>query len=625
MKKNKFIIKKQSHNYDRNLTFIGLLVLLLNITLVNNESIQIIFYVISYILIGYKILFNSLKSIFQKNVFDENVLMTIATIGALFIGEYTEAIAVLIFYKIGDYLQHFAVDNSRKRIESALSLKPELANLKTGNKIEVVKPETLKLNDVIIVKTGEKIPVDGVVIKGTGMLDTAALTGESIPKSVGQSETVLSGSINLGPMLEIKVTSTYDESAIFKVIHMIENANQNKSETEKFMTTFSKFYTPVIVFSSLLIFLIPTFFFNYHYTVFLKRALIFLVISCPCALVLSIPLSYFAGVGTSSKNGVLIKGSSFLDELLKVDTVIFDKTGTLTKGNFKVTEVVSLSEFSENDIVKYISICESFSTHPIANAILEYNKNPINQSIVENHKEEAGYGITAKINNKLTIVGNMKLLQKHQIKINQHIEERGTVVYLAVDNELKGYIIIADEIKNESKKTIKQLRKNGITKIVMLTGDNKNIANEIGYKLSIDDIYSELLPGDKLDILNKIKANQSNKNIMFVGDGINDGPVLAASDIGVSLSSGSDLAIETSDILLISNEINKILDAIDIAKKTRKIVIQNIIFSLSIKILFLILSALGMTSMWGAVLADVGVTIVAVGNSIRIMTYSSKY
>lgn len=599
------------------LNIIGIIIFGIAIISKLNPNLNLILFLISYLLIGYEIIFNAIKGLFRKNPFDENFLMVAATIGAFGIGEYIEGIAVLIFYRIGEFLQDLALDKSKKRIEKALNLKPELANLKVGHKLEIVDPKILKINDIIVIKTGEKVPVDGVIIKGNATLDVKALTGESLPKSVKVNDQILSGSINMGSLLEVKVLKSFEDSTVSKIIDLIENANNNKSEPEKFITKFAKIYTPIVILIALVIALIPPLLFAADFAEYLRRALIFLVISCPCALVLSIPLGYFAGIGTCGKKGILVKGSNYLDDLININTIIFDKTGTLTQGNFTVTKIVPTKTIKKDELLRYIALCESYSNHPLAKSIISYYSKKLDQKLVVKHEEISGHGIKAEIFEKEILVGNDKLLDKFKINYTK-AKESGTIIYLAVDHEYQGYIVVADEIKTSSIKTIQNLKQLGINNLVMLTGDNENIAQDIAKKLKLTAYYAELLPEDKVAILEKIKAANQAK-VLFVGDGINDSPVLATSDIGVSMGDGSDIAIEAADIVLMTNEPYKIVEAITIAQKTRSIVLQNIIFSISIKVIFLFLSGFGLTTMWLALFADVGVSLIAILNSMRIM------
>lgn len=558
-----------------------------------------------------------LNGILKKDMFDENFLMSIATLGAIAIGDYTEGIAVLIFYKIGEFLQDLAVKRSKKSIEKVLDIRSNVANLKVLNEVKVVDPKDVKIGDYIIVKTGEKIPLDGIVEEGKTNLDMSMLNGESIPKSVEIGQEVLSGSINLGSVITVKVTKKFEDSTVSQIIDLLENAVNKKSKTENFITRFAKVYTPIVVLTSVIIAIVSILFFNIEVLESIHRALIFLVISCPCALVVSVPLGFFVGIGKASKLGILVKGSNYLDILSTVNTVVFDKTGTLTKGNFEVNKIVVNSELNEEELLENIALCESLSNHYIAKAILKRYNSTVDKTRIKEHEEITGHGIRAIVDNRECIVGNDKMLSKYNIEF-EVAKDYGTIIYLAVENEYKGYIVLADEIKEDSKDCIAGLKKSGIKNNIMLTGDSKIIAENISKELGIDKVYGELLPTDKARILEEIKKEDREVRIAYVGDGINDAPVIAMADVGISMGKGSDIAIETSDIVLMTDEASKIVDAIKIAKKTKRIVIQNIVFALAIKVLFLFLSAIGISTMWEAVFADVGVTLIAVINSLRI-------
>lgn len=609
--------EKEDNKLELVLNILGIVIFLIPLILKLEGVLGLLLYILSYVLIGHEIILNAFKSLFKKTILDENFLMVIATVGAFFIGQYEEGIAVLLFYKAGEYLQDKAVEKSKKQIKSSIAIKPEYANIKNGEEIKRVNPKKLNVGDVIVVKAGEKIPVDGVIIKGNSSLDMSVLTGESLPREVKVGEEVLSGSININGLLEIEVTKTFENSTISKILDLIENASSRKSSTENFITKFAKVYTPIVVVIAILIAIVPSLFFGEDPSEFLRRALIFLVVSCPCALVLSIPLGYFCGIGKASKHGILIKGSNYLDELSNMDTILFDKTGTLTKGVFTVVERKSINGLRDEEVLEYIALLEGFSNHYIAKSIVKAYGKEVNQARVSNHEEIAGYGIKARIDDKEALAGNSKLLDLNGIKYEVQ-EKIGTVIYLSLDREYKGYIVLADELKQDSKKAIKELKDLGIKNIVMLTGDNKKPAEKISEELGLDKVYSELLPDNKVSILEEIKNERQGK-IAYVGDGINDSPVLAMADIGISMGKGSDIAIESSDIVLMTDEPSKIAKTIKISKKTKRIVMQNIIFAISVKIIFLVLSGFGETNMWEAVFADVGVSIIAVLNALRIM------
>ena len=548
-------------------------------------------------------------------MFDENFLMVVATFGAFAISEYKEAIAVILLYKIGEFLQDKAVENSKKKITETIDIREKTANLKTSNGVKKVETKELKIKDIIIVKTGEKIPVDGVLKTDNAKLDMSFLTGESKPVSKNINEEILSGAINIGGVIEVEVSKTYENSTVYKIIEMIEEANEKKSTTEKFITKFAKVYTPIVTFIAVIIAFLPLVT-NYTYSESLHKAFTFLVISCPCALVISVPLSFFVGIGACSKKGILVKGSNYLDNMTLVDTVVFDKTGTLTKGVFEVTKVESVGNLSKDEVVEYIAKCEYYSNHYIAKSILDYYNKKIDESDIISHEEIAGKGIKANLKGKEIMVGNYTLMEESGLDLERK-EEVGTIVYLSVDNNLEGYIVLSDVIKEDALNLVKDLQKNGVKDVVMLTGDENFIANEVAKKLGIEKVHSKLLPKDKSDILENLKNNQE-KKVAFVGDGINDAPVLAMADIGISMGKGADIAIETSDIAIMSDEPSKVVDILKISRKTKKIVKQNIIFALSIKVIFLVCSILFTVPMWFAIFADVGVALITIINALRI-------
>ena len=580
-----------------------------------NETTTTILYIISYILIGYDIVFKAISHLFKKDMFDENFLMVVATFGAFAISEYKEAIAVILLYKIGEFLQDKAVENSKKKITETIDIREKTANLKTSNGVKKVETKELKIKDIIIVKTGEKIPVDGVLKTDNAKLDMSFLTGESKPVSKNINEEILSGAINIGGVIEVEVSKTYENSTVYKIIEMIEEANEKKSTTEKFITKFAKVYTPIVTFIAVIIAFLPLVT-NYTYSESLHKAFTFLVISCPCALVISVPLSFFVGIGACSKKGILVKGSNYLDNMTLVDTVVFDKTGTLTKGVFEVTKVESVGNLSKDEVVEYIAKCEYYSNHYIAKSILDYYNKKIDESDIISHEEIAGKGIKANLKGKEIMVGNYTLMEESGLDLERK-EEVGTIVYLSVDNNLEGYIVLSDVIKEDALNLVKDLQKNGVKDVVMLTGDENFIANEVAKKLGIEKVHSKLLPKDKSDILENLKNNQE-KKVAFVGDGINDAPVLAMADIGISMGKGADIAIETSDIAIMSDEPSKVVDILKISRKTKKIVKQNIIFALSIKVIFLVCSILFTVPMWFAIFADVGVALITIINALRI-------
>ena len=619
------------HNIDnveniKKLLIIGGLIYLFAIILPVNKYVKIILFVISYFIVGKDVLVSAYKNIRAGKFFDENFLMGIATIGAFLVGEYTEAVAVMLFYQVGELFQEMAVNKSRKSISDLMNIKPDFANLKVENEIKKVLPEEVNVNDLILVKPGEKVPLDGIIIEGTSTGDTAALTGESLPREFGVGDEILSGTVNNNGLLTIKVTKVFSDSTVSKILDLVQNASSKKSKTEKFITKFARYYTPIIVGVALLVATVPPFvlgngtFYEWFY-----RALIFLVVSCPCALVISIPLGFFGGIGAASKNGILIKGGNYLEALDKVDTVIMDKTGTITKGTFKVVEInVKNDKISKEKLLEYVADVESFSNHPIAKSVVEeYEKNgqKVIKESIKKYDEISGYGISAELDDTNILVGNNKLMELEKIEYD-FIESIGTTIYVAIDREYAGNIVIADQIKEDSVNAVKALKNQGISNIVMLTGDNRNIANDIAKKVGINEVYSELLPNEKVDKVEEIFAKKENKDgkVLFVGDGINDAPVLARADIGVAMGGvGSDAAIEAADVVIMTDELSKISDTIKIAKKTKKIVWQNIIFALSVKAIVLLLGILGLSTMWEAVFADVGVALIAVLNSTRVL------
>ncbi len=575
-------------------------------------------YGIAYLISGYKVIWTAAKNIVKGRVFEEQFLMAIATLGAIAIDEMPEAVAVMLFYIVGEFFQDFAVNRSRKSVQSLLALKPEFANLKLNGELKQVDPETVSVGQVIVVKAGEKIPLDGEIIDGNSFVDTSALTGESVPTSVKPNDTVLSGMINKSGVLTIKVTKPYKESSIARILELVENAASKKAETEKFITTFARYYTPFVVFGALALALIPPLIITgATFETWIYRALVVLVISCPCALVISIPLGYFGGIGGAAKKGVLVKGSNYLDALTQVKTVVFDKTGTLTKGEFKVSKIVTENNFSESQILHYAALVESQSNHPIAVAIVDNYKESLDIAQVENVEEIAGHGLIATISGKRIIAGNDRLLHRETIK-HPICKIEGTVVHLAVDKTYAGYIVISDSLKEDAQTAIEKLQAKNI-KTIMLTGDNQSAAESIAKKLKMHQYFYELLPEGKLAHLERIISETKPGKVAFVGDGINDAPVLARADIGIAMGAlGSDAAVETADVVLMTDNPSKVVTAVDVALKTRKIVWQNIIFALAVKALFIILGVVGIASMWEAVFGDMGVALAAIFNAMRV-------
>ncbi|MDR0676792.1 MAG: cadmium-translocating P-type ATPase [Elusimicrobiota bacterium] len=610
--------------------FIGIIIFIFALLIRDNFVLKFILFLISYIIFGVDIVFKALKNIFKGQVFDENFLMSIASIGAFFIKEYPEACGVMLFYKIGEYLQDYVVEKSKKSISELMDIRPDFANLRNGDEIKKISPNDVKVGDIIIVKVGEKIPLDGTIINGESFLDTEAITGEALPRKVKVNDFVISGSINKSALISIKVEKTFGESTVSKIIDLVENAATKKSKTENFITKFSRYYTPFVVAFAVLISIIPPLLIGGEWSQWINKGLIFLVISCPCALVISIPLGFFGGIGRASKQGIMIKGSNYLESLNNVDIVVFDKTGTLTKGIFEVQNIYTVNGTTSDEILEIVANAEFYSNHPIATSILKANKKEINKNNIENHKEISGYGINAKVFGKDVLVGNEKYMKNENIdfgKINfSEADNIGTKVYVAIDNKFAGCIIIADEIRIDSKKAIKELKKRGISKTVMLTGDNKISGEMVAKQLDIDEVYTELLPDQKVEKLELLeKQKKANAKLVFIGDGINDAPVLAMADIGIAMGGvGTDAAIESADIVFMTDEPYKLVEAIDIAKMTKKIVWQNIVFALGIKSIIMILGSFGIATMWEAVFADVGVCLLAIFNSLRILKSNNK-
>ncbi|MGL5381391.1 heavy metal translocating P-type ATPase [Clostridium sp.] len=599
---------------------IGAIIYFIAIISPENVSISIVLFALAYVLIGGKVVLTACRNILRGEIFDENFLMTVATLGAFFIGELPEGVAVMLFYEVGEMFQSYAVNRSRKSITSLMDIRADYANILEGDVEKKVSPELVKIDDVILIKPGERVPLDGVVVEGSSFVDTSALTGEAVPREIKQNEEILAGYINNSGVIKVRVTKLFEESTVSRILELVENASSKKAPTEKFITKFSKVYTPIVVFSALALAVIPPLLLpSASFQDWIYRALIFLVVSCPCALVVSIPLGLFAGIGGASKRGILVKGGNYLEGLKDIDTVVFDKTGTLTKGIFKVVEINEIN-IDKNILLEISAIGESLSNHPIAQSIVSAYGKEIDKNKIKDYEEVSGHGIKAIINNSTVLLGNEKLMKKFNIAFKNE-DTIGTIVHIAIDNEYKGNIIISDEIKENSKKAIKDLKEIGVLKTVMLTGDRKAVGEKVGDMLEIDNVYYELLPTDKVDKIENILSNKvGNGKVAFVGDGINDAPVLARADIGVAMGAiGSDAAIEAADVVLMNDDPESLVEAIKVARKTNKILWQNIIFSLGIKIFVLILGAMGIANMWGAVFADVGVTILAVLNSVRCL------
>ena len=581
-------------------------------------ALALILFVASYLLIGGKVVLTAIKNIARGQLFDENFLMTVATIGAFSISEYPEAVAVMLFYEIGETIQGYAVNKSRSSISSLMDIRADYANIIIDGKEKKVSPETVKVEDIILVKPGEKIPLDGIVVEGESFVDTSALTGESVPRKIAVNDEILSGGINTNGVLKVKVTKKFGESTVSRILEMVENAANKKANTEKFITKFAKVYTPIVVALAILIAVVPSIFIkDALFSTWLYRALVFLVVSCPCALVVSVPLGFFAGIGGASKKGVLVKGSNYLELLKDLETVVFDKTGTLTEGVFTVTEI-NTNNIQKEKLIEVAAMAESFSNHPIAISIIKEYGKEIDKEVIEEYEEIAGHGIKAVINNEEILIGNAKLMNQFNISYNE-VDSIGTVVYCAINGEFKGSIVISDKIKENAAEALINLKAAGVKKTVMLTGDNKKTAEKVGEKVNIDEVHSELLPLGKVKEVEKLlKASNKNGRLAFVGDGVNDAPVLARADIGIAMGGiGSDAAIEAADVVLMKDDINALVDAINVSKKTNKILWQNIIFALGIKVIVMVLGTFGIANMWTAVFADVGVTIIAIINSTR--------
>ncbi len=576
---------------------------------------------VSYVLVGGEVVLKAVRNISRGQVFDENFLMSVATIGAFAIKQFPEGVAVMLFYQVGEFFQSMAVNSSRKSISALMDIRPDYANLKVGEDINRVSPEEISVGDIIIIKPGEKVPLDGKIVEGTSMLDTSAITGESVPREVEPGNEILSGTININGLVTVEVTKEFGDSTVSKILDLVQNANSNKAPTEQFITKFARYYTPVVVFVALGMAVIPPLVVSSAtFSDWIYRALVFLVVSCPCALVISIPLGFFGGIGRASKSGILVKGSNFLEALNNVDTIVFDKTGTLTRGVFKVTKIVALDQESEESLLEYTAYAESYSSHPIAISILKAYGKEINKNEIENYDEISGHGIKVSVKGKRILAGNKKLMAKEKITYDV-ADATGTVVHVAIEGKYAGYIVISDEIKDDAQKAMIELKEIGVKKLVMLTGDSKLVGEKIASQLGLDEVYAELLPDQKVEKLEMLEKQKTTKGkLLFVGDGINDAPVLARADVGVAMGGlGSDAAIEAADVVIMTDEPSKLVDAIKIAKRTRSIVWQNIFFAFSVKAVVLVLGAGGIATIWEAVFADVGVTLIAVINSMRVM------
>ncbi len=608
------------------LSIFALILFVIALVLKVSADISFFLFLLSYILAGGQVVFKAVRNMFKGDFFDENFLMSIATIGAFILGQPAEGAAVMIFYQIGEFFQELSVGHSRKSIAALMNIRPDFANLKSGDGFEIVSPEKVRVGDIILIKAGERVPLDGVVINGESMVDYSVLTGESVSKKITVDDEILSGAVNISGLLSVRVTKYFSESSVSRILELVQNASESKSVTEKFITKFSRIYTPAVIFIAVLLALIPPLLFSGEtFSQWAYRALVFLVISCPCALVLSVPIGFFGGIGKASRNGVLIKGGNFLEALAHIDTVVFDKTGTLTKGVFNVTAINAEKGFPEDSLLKCAAYAEYYSNHPIAKSILSSYHGEIEEDGIKDYQEIPGLGIKVLIKGRPVLIGNAGLMLKYQMDFRR-VEFPGTVVYIAVDGKYAGNILISDELKEDSAYTVKKLRELGVRRIVMLTGDNRAVAERIGTLLELDEVYAHLLPEQKVAMFEKFdKEKKSAGKIVFVGDGINDAPVLARADIGVAMGGlGADAAIEASDIVIMTDEPSKLVKAVEIADKTRRVVWQNIVFVLIVKMIFLLLGAFGVATMWEAVFADVGVSLLAVMNVVLFMKTESQ-
>ena len=581
---------------------------------------ELAFLIVAYVILGWDVVWQAVKNITRGQVFDEHFLMSVSTIGAFAIGEYPEAVAVMLFYQVGEFFQSLAVKRSRKSISDLMDIRPDSATVKRNGVLQVVFPESVAVGEIIVVKPGEKIPLDGIVVDGESMLDTKALTGESVPRSIRKGDEALSGCINQSGLLTLKVTKSFGESTVSKITDLVENASARKAPTENFITTFARYYTPVVVGMAAVLAIIPPLVLGGGWSEWLRRGFVFLIVSCPCALVISIPLTFFGGIGAASKRGVLVKGGNYLEALNKVSVVVFDKTGTLTKGVFEVANIIPAAGYQKEQVLEYAAQAESYSNHPIAKSILATYGKPIDQKQFSGFEEISGHGISVMVQGKKVLAGNSKLMESEKIAYAA-CDAAGTKFYVAADGSYVGCILIADEVKPDSKCAIAELKKIGVEKTVMLTGDDERIGKSVADELGLDAYYAQLLPDQKVEKLEMLdKQKRQGSKLAFVGDGINDAPVLARADVGIAMGGlGSDAAIEAADVVLMTDEPSKLVEAIDVAKATKRIVMQNIVIALGIKSVFLVLGALGMAGMWEAVFGDVGVTIIAVLNAMRIL------
>lgn len=614
------------HHHHENITKVKLYRIIISVILFATPFLlklegtpRLLVYLTSYFIVGYDVIIRALKNIARGSAFDENFLMTLATVGAFIIGEYPEGVAVMLFYQVGELFQGMAVNYSRRSISSLLDIRPDYANLERNNEIVVVDPDDVHIGDYIIIKPGEKVPLDGIVIEGRSTLDTSNITGESVPRTINIGDDIISGVVNNHGLLKVEVTKEFGESTIVKILDLVENASSKKAPTENFITKFARYYTPAVVFIALGIGVIPSLL-GGDFREWAYKAFVFLVISCPCALVISIPLGFFGGIGGASKSGILVKGGNYLEALNDVDTIVFDKTGTITKGVFKVTEIKSYGDYTQDEVLEFAAYGESYSNHPIGKSILEAFNKEINKDYISEYSEVAGKGILVKVDNIPMIIGNKNLLEEYNIAVNE-TQSIGTTVYIGRESSHIGTIVVSDELKENIKEDLDSLRKLGIKEIIMLSGDNTHIAKLVGEKAGVDKVYGDLLPQDKVTLFEEIiSKKKSNHKTIFVGDGVNDAPVLARADVGIAMGGmGSDAAIEASDIVIMTDEIGKISTAIKIANKTKKVVTQNIVLAIGLKVFILILGVYGLATMWQAVFADVGVSIIAILNSIRAL------
>jgi len=618
------ISEGDEHNHSQQITklTIGGALFALGLILQLPNQLELILFMTSYLIVGYDVLWRAIKGIRSGQVFSEHFLMSIATIGAFLVGAYGEGVAVMLFYLVGEMLQDMAVDHSRRSISSLMDIRPDYANLKVGEEIRKVSPEEVAIGDIIVVKPGERIPLDGKIMEGNSLADTSALTGESVPRELQPGDDALSGFINKHGVLTIKVNKAFGESTVAKILDLVQNASSRKAPTENFITTFARYYTPLVVFSAMALAVIPPLIIpGAMFKDWVYRALVFLVVSCPCALVISIPLGFFGGIGGASKRGILVKGANYLEALNRVEAVVFDKTGTLTKGVFEVTAINPLEGFSREELLEAAAYAESYSNHPIARSILDAYHSEIDPNRITGYQEIAGNGIKVTVDGKEVLAGNTRLLESENMSCDE-VDTIGTVIHLAIDKKCAGNIIVADELKEDSTRAIQEIKLLGIRRTVMLTGDLKPIGDKIGAQLGLNEVYSELLPADKVDKLESIMASRRSAKgkVVFVGDGINDAPVLARADIGMAMGGlGSDAAIEAADIVIMTDEPSKIASAIRIARRTRSIVYQNIAFALGVKGIFLVLGAVGVATMWEAVFGDMGVALIAIFNALRVM------